>query len=394
MSKSSLHIISHSFPTIEAPYNATFVSDHAVALSNNFDIRLSVPTPRSFPLTNRYKKNHSPLILPEKIQGYRCYYLSLPKKRFPAFISRSLSRNLSSFLERQPVDLIHIHFLYPSGMVISDLKKEINCPIVLTIHGVDFYHTYQKPGLKKILKANLEQADAIISVGPGLERDIIDEYPYLENKISCIQNFVDTHVFKPVNQAKKMELRQELNIDPLADQLLCVANFRYKKGIDTLVDALTLLDDQDLPNLHLIGRLHEEPDFQAVVKKKIKASGLTNVFIHGPKPRDEIKKWMLAMDGFVLPSRNEPFGIALIEAMACGVPVVSTRSGGPEVILSDKWGFLVDPENPQQLAEAIYKLTQIDTFDASGQHKYIEENFGLKRYRQEYTELYDQLLIR
>lgn len=392
MSQKSLHIVSHSFPTIEAPYDATFISDHASTLSDHFDVRVCIPTPISFPFTYRFIKNHSPLILPDNVQGDRCLYLSLPKKRFPAFISRSLSKNVVKSLSGQPIDLIHVHFLYPSGMIISELKKEFRCPVVLTVHGVDFYHTYNKPGLKNILKSNLEQADAIVSVGPGLKQDIVNEYPDLKDKVHCIHNFVDTRIFKPVKQEIRERLRVELSIDPSSFQLLCVANFRHKKGIDTLMEALTLMKKPDLPTLHLIGRVDEEPDFQARVRKKIETSGLKNVVIHGPKPREEIKKWMQAMDGFILPSRNEPFGIALIEAMACGLPVVSTLSGGPEAILSDEWGFLVDSEDPQQLADAIHKMTQLDSFDARSQHRYIEENFGKERYVKEYTELYDQLL--
>jgi len=392
MSQKSLHIFSHSFPTIEAPYDATFISDHARSLSGHFDVRVCIPTPRSFPFTYRFRKNHSPLVLPANVQGDRCFYLSLPKKRFPALISRSLSKNVVKSLREQPIGLIHVHFLYPSGVIISKLKKEFNCPVVLTVHGVDFYHTYNKPGLKNILKSNLEQADAIVSVGPGLKQDIVNEYPGLKDKVHCINNFVDTRVFKPVKQEIRERLRVELSIDPSSFQLLCVANFRHKKGIDTLMEALTLMKKPDLPTLHLIGRVDEEPDFQARVRKIIETSGLTNVVIHGPKPRKEIKKWMQAMDGFILPSRNEPFGIALIEAMACGLPVISTKSGGPEQILKENRGILIQPDKPKQLAKAIAQIQETNSIDAEGQHAYIEENFGEKRYTKEYIGLYERLL--
>jgi len=277
-------------------------------------------------------------------------------------------------------------------MIISELKKEFSCPVVLTVHGVDFYHTYNMPGLKNILKSNLEQANAIVSVGPGLKQDIVNEYPDLKDKVHCIHNFVDTRIFKPVKKEIRERLRVELSIDPSPFQLLCVANFRHKKGIDTLMEALTLMKKPDLPTLHLIGRVDEEPDFQARVRKIIETSGLTNVVIHGPKPRKEIKKWMQAMDGFILPSRNEPFGIALIEAMACGLPVISTKSGGPEQILKENRGILIQPDKPKQLAKAIAQIQEIDSFDAEGQHAYIEEHFGKKRYTKEYTGLYERLL--
>ena len=389
MAKSKLHLISHSFPNQVSPYDATFISDHASALSEDFQVHVTVPTPRSIFLTRRFRKNHSQLITPEKVSSERCHYLSFPKRMLPSLIQRSISKQVLKRLSHTDPDLIHLHYAYPSGLLIPELKKHLDAPIILTIHGSNFYKSINKPTLHKILGNSLDQADKIIAVGPALEKHILNEFPHLKQKVRTIHNFVDTGFF----QLKYQKEANPSGNDPGRPfRLLTVANLRYTKGIDTLIDAINLISDKVALNLTVIGRLNDEPEFKKSIFTKIRSLDLRQVNFIGPKNRTEVLEWLHRSDGFVLPSRREAFGISLIEAMACGLPVVSTLSGGPEAILSDEWGFLVDPEDPQQLADAIHKMTQLDSFDARSQHRYIEENFGKERYVKEYTELYDQLL--
>ncbi|MDZ7808720.1 MAG: glycosyltransferase [Gracilimonas sp.] len=317
--------------------------------------------------------------------------MSLPKKKFPSLIRRSLSQSLYDQMKNHPPDIIHTHFLYPCGIAIPFLKERLNCPVVLTIHGVDFYHTYNNPALLEILNKSLEKVDSIIAVGPQLKKDIATQFPHIEGKLLSINNYVDTSIFKPAIPNQKKKYRKELKLESSGFQLLCVANFRHKKGIDVLVEALSQIEKNITLEVHLIGRLDEEPKFQQNVNSKIAALGLKNLYFHGPKSRTEIIKWMQVVDGFVLPSRNEPFGISLIEAMACGLPVISTKSGGPEEILKGDWGYLIEPDDPYQLAEAIKTMIELKSFDAEGQHKYIEENYGKKRYVEEHKKLYANL---
>ncbi len=93
----------------------------------------------------------------------------------------------------------------------------------------------------------------------------------------------------------------------------------------------------------------------ASIKEQIDLYGLSNIIITcGAIPHNEIPMWMNACDLFVLPSLSESFGIVQIEALACGKPVVATRNGGSEeVLISDEYGLLVEPANPEDLAEKI-----------------------------------------
>ncbi|MEX2477662.1 MAG: glycosyltransferase [Gracilimonas sp.] len=392
MIRNKLNIISHSFPNSVHPYDATFVKDHAVVLSKHLEVKITVPTPYVIPFTSRYRKNFSDLLSIDGVKTQRIHYLSFPKRRFPKLIQNSLSDNLIYHLKKTPLDLIHVHFLYPSGMAIPTLKNTFSCPIVLTIHGIDFYHTVTNSSLRNILEQSLEAADSVISVGPKLYEDILNEFPQLQEKLKTIHNYVDTSYFRPVEKEEKKHHRKKLNIDRSPFQLLCVANFRYIKGIDVLIEAFSILGAKIKIDLHLIGRLNEEPEFQKEVESEITAQKLDNIHIHGPKSRDEILRWMQAADGFVLPSRKESFGIALIEAMACGLPVISTKSGGPEVIISDEYGKLIDTDNAQEMAVAIEEMAQDMSVNTESQNQYIGKHFGEKKYAEEHKKLYQKLL--
>lgn len=392
MTNLKLDIISHSFPNAAQPYNGLFVRDHANAVSALFNVEVFVPTPYAIPFTSRHHKNRAALLSSHDIKTHRVRYFSLPSKARPSLIRSSLSKNLILSLREKKPDLIHVHFLYSSGLAIPELKKTFPCPLVLTIHGVDFYHTIKQPVLKKLLQKSLHSADAIIAVGPQLHKDILDQFPELKLKLHTIHNYVDTSYFSPVSNDEKRTLKSELGLNNNRFQLFSIANFRYKKGIDLLVDALALANDKVEIDLHLIGRRNEEPEFEASVLSKIKKNGLQNFHIHGPKPRCSIQKWLQAVDGFILPSRNEPFGISLIEAMACGLPVISTKSGGPEVILSGDHGTLVEKDNPIELSDAILKMVAKPDVNEKEQQRYIQDNFGMERYTKAHSNLYKSLL--
>lgn len=389
--KPSIEIISHSFPSEYTPYAGTFVRDHIRAISGDFQVSLSIPTPYTFPLTSRHSRNNSPILAPDNVPATRIKYLSFPKKRFPRIIKAALSKKLTTTNRDRLPDLFHFHFLYPSGLAITKVKETFKRPVVLTIHGVDFYHSVKDPKLRNLITKELLAADAIVAVGPKLKAHILDEVPEISSKLDMICNYVDTSLFKPPVDDEKNILKQKLRLSSTSFQLLCVANIRYKKGIDVLIKATEKLPSDIKMEVHCIGRLDDEPDYLEQIKGLENQSEI-NIHLHGPKARSEILTWMKAADGFVLPSRNEPFGIALIEAMACGLPVISTKSGGPEIILSEKHGALIESDNISEMAKAIEKMIGSARPDTAILHQYIQTHFGIQRYSSEYSDLYKQLI--
>lgn len=386
-----IEVISHSFPSAHSPYDATFVKDHIIAVSKNFSVSATVPTPIATPFTEKFARNHADILLPNSVTGERVFYVSFPRKKLSSFIQASLSKSIILHLKKTKPDLVHVQFLYPSGLAIPQIKKQCQCPVVLTIHGVDFYHTQKKESLKARLLDCMNATDKIIAVGPKLHADILLAYPHLRSKLEIIYNYVDTNTFLPPTASEKTKLRNKLNLSPDSKHILTVANLRHKKGIDVLIKAIEKLDTPNI-KFHIIGRLNDEPSYRLEIEKLISNNHLKNVYLHGPKPREEILNWLKVVDGFVLPSRNEPFGIALIEALGCGLPVISTKSGGPEAVLSQNHGQLIPPDDIEALTEALQNLLHNQNPDKDQLHEYVSENFGLNRYSTDYTNLYHSLL--
>ena len=148
------------------------------------------------------------------------------------------------------------------------------------------------------------------------------------------------------------ECRKALNL-PLDEKIiLTVGNLEPVKGQKYLVEAVRRIVRERKDILCVIvgaGKL------RTALERQIRSLGLEDyVVLAGGKPHDEIPLWMNACDLFVLPSLAESFGIVQIEAMACGKPVVATRNGGSEsIIISDKYGLLCEPANPQDLSNTI-----------------------------------------
>jgi len=166
----------------------------------------------------------------------------------------------------------------------------------------------------------------------------------------------------------------------------------HVKGVDLLLEAVkTLSDTTDLQfSVRLAGKgsLREELEQQAV------ALGVSDrVFFLGRLSRNEMLKEMQEANCFVLPTRYEAFGVVLIEATATGLPLIATRSGGPESIITKENGILVERENPDELARAMKEImTNISTYSAKEIRAQALKRYGDSSVMEQYSQLFLQLL--
>lgn len=315
-------LVSHLFPTKIAPFQASFIQERFKALTT-FDKTspsLIVPTPYSIPFTHRYKKNHSPLLN----KGHRVQYLSFPKKQFPRIISNSISKSVLKFIGDKTFDIVHIHWLYPDGLIVPQVKRA-GFKIVLTIHGSDWYQSQQDPLLIKLLEESLKKADFVLFSGPDLQKDILEEYSFLKHKSDTINNFVDTSTFFE-SKTSKSDQKLMLGWKPDRISALTVANLRPEKGIDLLIEAIVENPDLRDVDFHLVSNL-ENTKFSLDIQKKISQNKFQNIFIHSPVPHSELQKFYSAADLYISPSRREGFGLAMIEALFCGTPFLASNVG-------------------------------------------------------------------
>lgn len=348
-------LISHLFPTELFPFHGKFIKDQLSLLNSdeNIEADLVVPTPYSIPFTQRYRKLTSEL-LADEFQATRIKYLSLPAKRIPRIIQSSLSKAIKQHFQFKKYDLVHIHWLYPDGLAIPQIKK-MGFKCVLTIHGSDWYKCRENGGLMEILLKVLTEADRVLYSGPKLKEDIEEVYPWLEQKSDVIYNHVNTESYSLPTLEEVNKAKSYLGWNTKKINALTVANIRHEKGIDLLIDAIQADDEFQEIDFHIVGSI-ENDDYGQMIKNRIEQDLITNIKIHSPVSPDKLIKFYHAGDFFVLPSRREGFNVSILEALSTGLPVICTPVGGNNEVVDDRAGLTTDKISSYQIQMALKKM--------------------------------------
>lgn len=247
----------------------------------------------------------------------------------------SAFKALQNELNLNGYDLIHAHWAYPHGYIASLLKSKMGIPYVLSVHGNDI-HTdpWEKPRTKTYVREALTTADKVIFVSSSLYEKS-KELGYTGYNHEIIPNGVDTSLFKPI---LKDDAKKELQ--------LCKEDKKYVGFIGSL-DWVKRADR--LPELFYgIAQNYKDVTFVIVgqgnlrdhIEKKIIDYNL-NVTFTGLIDPGKVMLWLNILDVLILPSRREGFGNIIIEAQACGCPVVGSNVGGIPEALGDG-GIVVD----------------------------------------------------
>jgi len=268
-------------------------------------------------------------------------YRTLGEKHYKS-VKKTIAENNLSF------DIIHSHFTWSAGYAGARLKDETGIPFVVTVHGQDIYSLpFKNEFWREKIRYVLNTADYIITVS-GSNKTYIEKLD-VTTPVKVIPNGFPSNIFFPRDQKK---CRLDLNL-PLDKKIILTAgNFVPIKGQKFLIYAMgEISKTRDDVLCVIIGSGPLEPE----LKREVSRLNLqSKVIFPGRKSHEEIAVWMNACDVFVLPSLKEGFGVVQIEAMACGKPVVATRNGGSEeLITSDFYGLLVEPADPDDLTQKI-----------------------------------------
>ena len=276
-----------------------------------------------------------------RLTVYRCY-LGVTPAIVAAPLALWTRLRLWRALRRQRPDMIHLHFADNATRYALWLKQWLSVPLVVSLHGNDVEKfPKERPIYRNLLRDGLNSADFITACSQDLLQTagVADQH-----HAQAVPNGVDTTKFAdaPPYQHNR-------------PYLLTVARLVHKKGIDVLIDAVAQLQT-DAVDLLVVGDGPERDALEASVKKH----QLENrVHFLGRVSPDKIPSLLAGCTLFVLASRQEPFGIVLLEAMAAGKPVVATRVGGvPEFVTDGETGRLVPPDDPIALASAIEQVLE------------------------------------
>ncbi len=246
---------------------------------------------------------------------------------------------LEKLLKTTHIDIIHGHYLYPAGAVAVEVGRKHNIKTYVTAHGSDMFEMYKKQKfMQKSIKKVLSKADKVFAVSNALKDEILKtDVPDIKSKTSIYWNSVDVEKFK----AKDLKHNNKARV-------MFVGNLIKRKNVDLILDAKKI----------------SKTDYELVIvgggallkslQKRVKEENIEDVTFMGS--RSDVEDIIPTADVLVLPSLSESFGLVLIEALACSVPVIGSDVGGIREIITDDVGLRIDPHNPESLSKAIDRL--------------------------------------
>ena len=278
----------------------------------------------------------------------------IPRVKSVLNIFRGVGR-LHRLLSQVRPDIVNCHFASFHAIYFCLLKPVHGYKLVVTLHGSDVHegeNAVQQFALPWILRAS----DRVVTVSSALEKDALDIVGQ-ELRSCTIHNGLDVEFWKREGKKRQVD-------SPSIPVVTHVGDLRHVKGQDVLLRAFKkLLSEGVTANLWLVGEGQKRGELETLTR----SLGVENkVTFHGWCTKDEVRYLLWQSTVFAFPSREEGFGIALLEAMASGLPVVASRVGGiPEIINSPETGRLVQPNDVGQLASTLREVIRSDSLQAT-----------------------------
>ena len=372
------------YPTARYPAGGIFCQEQALALNVIGGVDVVVLFVDRTPVDEwlRAPFRRAQLMVEAGLRVYRTRIPRLPGV-WPLLyiVSAALSgRRLMRRYGFRP-DVVHAHVALPAGLAGALIKRLFAIPLVVTEHTGPFSLLMRDRSAAFMTRTALQYADRVVAVSRAL-RDQIWAYPQLKRHIDIISNVVNTAEFA-APRAARLDVPYRLLFVGEMDTPI--------KGTDYMLGALSLLKQRGVDcRLKLVGRGRNKREYEALARQL----GVADLceFV-GVVPHTEMARLMHESDVYVMSSLAETFGVVLVEAMAAGVPVVATRCGGPEEIVTEDVGLLVEPANSAALAEAIADvLARPDRFPSIHLHEVAEARYGQHSVASKLVTLYRQVM--
>lgn len=322
------------------------------------------------------------------------YYHEVNVPEYPLFhyqpYELALSSKLVDTIKKHKIDLLHVHYAIPhayAGYMAKKMLREegIQIPMVTTLHGTDITLVGNHPFYKPAVTFSINKSDIVTSVSQSLKEDTLKFFE-IKKDIQVIPNFIDIskrdHPFT--------ECQRGLMAGDDEKIVTHISNFRKVKRIDDVVKIFYNIQKQIKAKLIMVG---EGPEVSSA-KDLVKELGISKrVLFLGES--NEIDKILCFSDLFLLPSESESFGLAALEAMINGVPVISSNTGGlPEVNKHGYSGYLSDVGDVEEMAKNGISILKDDknlkTFKENA--KKMAAKFDIHAIVPLYEEVYEKAL--
>ena len=313
---------------------------------------------------------------------------------YPLFQYQPYDIALSSMIYRvvnlYKLDLLHAHYAIPYAYAAFTAKQMLkeegkDIPLVTTLHGTDITLVGQHPSYKHAVEFSINQSDTITSVSESLKRDTLQFFK-ITKPIEVITNFIDNSEFDEYVECSRKQFASD-------DEkiLIHVSNLRPVKRVDEVLQIFKNVNSKVKSKLIIIG---EGPDMEKINEflednpdliGKIRLLGKVN----------DLYRILQLSDVFLLPSEQESFGLAALEAMAANTPVISSNAGGiPEVNIQGETGYLAEIGNVDAMSNYAIKLLSDDQLLSEMKKKAKEQaiRFDLKNILPLYEKMYEETI--
>ncbi|MBT6164119.1 MAG: N-acetyl-alpha-D-glucosaminyl L-malate synthase BshA [Crocinitomicaceae bacterium] len=289
------------------------------------------------------------------------------------------------------LDLLHVHYAIPhasAAIMARDILRAqgINIPVVTTLHGTDITLLGREPAFEPVISYAINRSDAVTAVSESLRSDTLELFG-VERSIQVVNNFICTrHFEKDADEAFRKSIAP--NGEPI---IAHISNFRPVKRVHDVLEIFIRIRKNIPAKLLLVG---DGPERSRIEKLALDAGVSEDVICIG-KIKNPVEP-LLISDLFLLPSETESFGLAALEALAAGVPVIASDAGGiPEVVEHGKSGYLAPVGDVERMSEhALFLLHNAEEMTrAKRMAKDRSLDFHIEKILPTYEAIYQRLMF-
>ena len=322
---------------------------------------------------------------------------SYPLFEFPLY-SIALSSKMVEVVKFNDLDLIHAHYAIPHAtsaylareILKNERKNSKDIKVITTLHGTDITLVGLEPSFLSTMKFSIEQSDGVTAVSKFLKDKTISSYS-IEKDIEVIPNFIDTDKYKRNPEEKTGCFRN--NFANKEEKILIhVSNFRPVKRVPDVIKIFSLVRRKIPSRLILVGDGPERSECERFCREL----GIME-YVKFMGKQDSLPEILSIADLFLIPSQSESFGLSALEAMSCGVPVISSSVGGlPELNLHGETGYIAEFGDVERMAKYAVELLSNDKkyklFQKNARER--AEYFNEDKIIGYYEKFYEQILMK
>ena len=357
-----MHILTFTtlFPNARQPVHGLFIRNRMEAFTRRYGHKWTVVAPVPWfpklpfavsPMYDAYAR----VAAKEEDRGYPVYhprYLVTPvvgMKQYGGWMAQGAAATVRRIHAQTPIDVIDAHYAYPDGTAACRIGKELGIPVVLSARGTDLNLFTRMPDILPRIQANYRDAARLICVSNGLAKVALATGAEAA-KISVIGNGIDPALFHALPPQAAVEARRSLGLPADKRILLSVGHLVELKGFHLAIEALAALKRDDVIFV-AVGEGAQRHGLEALAARL----GVTDkVRLPGAVKQPDLPKWYAAADLFTLMSSREGWPNVVTEAQAMGLPVVATRVGDIEDLVSvPDQGMLLEERSAGALATAL-----------------------------------------